>query len=737
MLAADSVAAFAISDENGYFEIPAPKGKYKLALRYVGFVNDTLDIDLRRDIYLGVIKLKPDSKQLKGAEIKASLSDNAIDKDEYLITAKMRTGTANSYEVLDRVNGIHFDRYKNDIKVDNSSNIIFLVNGIEKNKDYVQSINPDRIAKVEIIRDPSGKYGIEGYYAIVNLILKTNYKGNDLFVSNMAIYDYKNKTKGYYFPVQNFNANYNYTNRNLNIYTGFYGGINRFALKNYQKKTYSDTMIFKQLPFDSTRNMKARMSYYAFEAGADYRIDKSNIISLEINGDFNPGNDIDMKYNTVVFKKDSILPSDDYSLSTKQKSSSFIASLFYIGNYGEDKKLKADASWGLNNDESTNNYVFGSTPPNIVKQQNNIRYFKSNIEWNQTITPKFSYQTGGGITYKSMSSISTTDTLSRFAYPEFRSRFFAYALWRPLKKLSLKFGMGTENSTWKIDDEHLTFRIFKPHVDLFYKASKMLSFKLKYRTDTYYPSLEQANPQTIPVDINTVSKGNPDIKPTSLQKLSLRINVLGGLLYAEGYYHFSDNYITPVTFVDSSALVVNSYFNSGKYLHKGLKFSITIPFGKSIVWQNTFDIYHSEMSYDIYKNSLNDMNGESQLMYVNQKSGLVAGLLYQRYNSKSLQLQGYSNEQNDFWGFFIQKPFFDKRFNVMFMAFLPIDYLADYTQVTYVETPSYSQKTLNDISILKNMLMLRLSYRFHRGKEIKTIEKNVEKEENVKHKSLF
>ena len=93
----------------------------------------------------------------------------ALDKEVELVTAKMRTGAANTSDVLDRIKGLSYDRYNNSIKVDGDDNVIILVNGLEKNQEYIKNLSPDRIKEVEVIRNPSGRYALEGYSAIINV----------------------------------------------------------------------------------------------------------------------------------------------------------------------------------------------------------------------------------------------------------------------------------------------------------------------------------------------------------------------------------------------------------------------------------------------------------------------------------------------------------------------------------------------------------------------------------------
>jgi hypothetical protein len=162
---------------------------------------------------------------------------------------------------------------------------------------------------------------------------------------------------------------------------------------------------------------------------------------------------------------------------------------------------------------------------------------------------------------------------------------------------------------------------------------------------------------------------------------------------------------------------------------KGIKFNFGVPLGKNIFWRNSAKIYHSSMTYQNYENDFTDWRGESQLMYIDKESGVWAGLMLQKSNTKIITPQGYRQGNNDFWGIMAQKPFFDKKLSIMMMYMLPIDWITDYSQDTHIETPFYTQHSTIDLNMIKNVFLLKINYRFHRGKEIEKIEKNIEREE--------
>ena len=123
----DSLITGAVTNDKGYFNIPLKMGNYNLICSYVGYINDTTKIGIEnQDFFLGVIRIKPDSTLLTEVVISASSKSFKIDKDVFIVTEKAKAGTSNAKELLERLNGISYDRFNNLVKVDNNSNVVFL-----------------------------------------------------------------------------------------------------------------------------------------------------------------------------------------------------------------------------------------------------------------------------------------------------------------------------------------------------------------------------------------------------------------------------------------------------------------------------------------------------------------------------------------------------------------------------------------------------------------------------------
>ena len=73
----------------------------------------------------------------------------------------------------------------------------------------------------------------------------------------------------------------------------------------------------------------------------------------------------------------------------------------------------------------------------------------------------------------------------------------------------------------------------------------------------------------------------------------------------------------------------------------------------------------------------------------------------------------------------------------MLVYFTPITWGVDFMQGNYIKTDTYTESKLYDISILKNIIMLEVSYRFNKGKSVTKTEKNIERKTEKTSKGLF
>ena len=740
--ATDSLVAGAITDQKGFFSVSVSPGVYKLVLSYIGYKNDTTPLaPVAGNTFLGVFKLEPDVELLKEFTVTTRSGDNLLDRDVQIVTDKMKAGTSNTKEVLDKLPGVDYDRYSNAVKVDNDARVIILVDGMEKDQDYIKNLSPDRLKKIEVIRDPGGRYALEGYSAVINVILKKNYQGIELLLNNenMADCDAKNLKKT--LIINNASGTFNYTYNKLNIYTKYNGNYSNFALPSYSGKAFDNGLVTENnVPSGMPMNTDIKQLSHNFTLGADFFINPRHTLSYEgqLSGQPAAQNVTGITLDNNILYNGALIRNFSSVSKSVTESQSSNHTLFYQGILDEKNTVNAHFSFSDNSSAYTNEYI-ESTPyqrlENGVNRKTGTRFY---TEFTHTFSPRTNIQGGYGHTWeKQHNSFSLFDAESTFDYTDRRHKLYGYFSQQLGKKTGLKLGCAAETSNPQTPSQEKFYFIFLPYADLKYDLSAMFSIKLKYRASSAYPAMDQTNPFTYTIDQQSVKTGNPALRPEVTHKISLQSNILGGLANIEPYYHFSDNYIADAGRLINDSLFEYTYSNAGHYKNYGLQANITIPFGKKLFLQNTLDLYNSSITHNNVLNRIKGVKLSEQLVYVDEPSGFVAGLQYQKNLQKYIAAQGYNKGDNDFWIAFVQKPFFKQKLNLTLIYFLPVSWGCDFIQGSYIHTANYTESRWNDISFLKNIVMLQASYRFNKGKTITKTEKIIEKDAEKSTKGKF
>jgi len=734
----DSLIAGCATDDKGYFTLPLDRGVYYLLVNYIGYKKDTVKaLYAYENKFIGVIKLDPDSAFLKEATVKASSSMNLLDRDVQVVTDKMKVGTSNAKEVLEKVNGVTYDRYNNSIKVDNSSKVIILVDGMEKDQEYIKNLAPDRLKRIEVIRDPGGRYGLEGYSAVINIILKKDYRGTEIYISDENLDDTKPIKSNYFLVQNNFNLTLNYVYNDVNIYGSYSNDYNNFNINSISKKEYSSSLTIENNAQSSNDvNTHLKQHYNNYMLGADYYLNPKSTISFESNLSLQPLNtnttsqlfNVVNSFNGVAFQ--------DYNSQTSATTNNLNSTnrLFFISKPDENNEINANFSYSFYNNKYTTDYaddLLFSSNQNGTDKMNSTKFY---LEYTHTFKNRSNLQLGYGNTWQQQNNAFTSENVSSlFTYSEIREKLYAYYSMLLSKKFSIKFGAAGEMSSPDANGIKNTYFIAEPYLDFKFVPSELMDFKLKYRAQDNYPSIDQTNPFTTFIDKQSEKTGNPFLKPEVINKVSMQIDFLSGLIAFEPYYHFSNNLITQTGALNSDSIFDYTSSNAGNYYKYGLEGRIGVPIGKSFLLETNFDTYKNGITYQGNKNEFQYWTMSSQLIYQNEKSGTVAGVKYQKNIDKNITAQGYGSDNSDYWIVFLQQPFFKQKLSVMLLYFMPINFGVSYNQQEYINTLNYQETKMTDLSLIKRLAMIQINYRFTKGKSAKTTEKKVE-EDNQKSK---
>ena len=163
------------SNLDGEFQIGSiPAGKYSLIISAIEFNRVIKSIDLKNDFNAGIILLQEKSVTLGevvvvGERMKAKTEP---DKTIYYMNKKLYDASDNGVDMLSYIPGVQVDIMKN-ISLEGSQHIVILVDGKERDRNFLSQLNASQIDKVEIINTPGSKYDAD-VTGVINIILKKN-----------------------------------------------------------------------------------------------------------------------------------------------------------------------------------------------------------------------------------------------------------------------------------------------------------------------------------------------------------------------------------------------------------------------------------------------------------------------------------------------------------------------------------------------------------------------------------
>lgn len=176
-----------VTDVSGKFDIQVPAGDYWLQIQFISYKTKTVGgISLsnnNRKVNVGTIEVAPDAETLSEIVVAGERGqmEMKLDKRVFNVAAQLTNAGRNASEILDNVPSVSVD-VEGNISLRGSSNVRILVNG--KPSSLVDMSSPeslrllqgDLIDRIEVITNPSARYGAEGMAGIINIILKKEHR---------------------------------------------------------------------------------------------------------------------------------------------------------------------------------------------------------------------------------------------------------------------------------------------------------------------------------------------------------------------------------------------------------------------------------------------------------------------------------------------------------------------------------------------------------------------------------
>jgi len=721
----DSVIAGGITDAKGYIDLPGTVNIGKIRIQFLGYKTYVTPVTNKN---LGTIFLEEDVRMLAEVSVVGQTRTNKIDRDVTVITKELKAGTATARELLGKLSGVQYNPYDQSIMVNGKSNILILVDGIEKDQNMAKTLSPDRIARVEVIKDPVGKYTADGYSAVINIITVKDFSGIDINLNTNPMFNFITPHGNNAFLQEFSNVNILYTYKKLNLYATYSGGASKLRLPTAAEKRYGDLSVMTPSFDYKNPNLKLIFAGNNISFGGDYTLNPKNTLAFEINNNCN-SQKTNINSDLTTYLDNVAIGESQFTNNTRNTNNLLQATLTYHGKWNEKSKFEGDLRYR----RSTPTYFSDYTQGDMYSSSHNTQidnFYRLNLDYTYQFDPKFSAEIAYGAIIDNFNLYQNNQTLTQH---QIRNRPAFYLTYSPIRQWSIKAGVMVEFYRQSFMDLKQSQTGFLPFVNIMYKPMDKLNITAKYQATPRYQDINSLSPFTTQTDSLTWSMGNPELKASNYKTVSLNINFLRQF-NIQPFYDF-----------DSQNSQQYLYEKNGKYYQSpvnadlkklGVNVNFTLPFKKYFFWQNFFQMSNAWISYNNVSNKQLSYIFNSMLIYNQPKWDVTAGIGIQKMITKWGTLQGYNGGGNDIPMMMLQKNFFKKRFSLAIIYVPPVkEGFIRYSQDSMTQTPTYYSINRGGLKLLNNLTILQINYRFNSGKQINVKKSTLDNDSNVKQKS--
>lgn len=707
-----SLAAAGISDTTGHFYFSRIReGNYRLQVNIIGYEEYKKEIVISGYesynagiIYLQGITYNPGESVVTAERVKGR---SEKDKTTYFITGKMAEVSTNGIDAVKFIPGIQVDLRKN-ILLEGSANIMLLVDGKERDKNFVSQIRADMIDKVEIMSTPPAKYDAT-VTGVVNIILKRDEKTG---VSGQVNLDIPVSASLYIHPDYNLSFVY----KNLNFFTSYNGEMIRFDQEENLTRSISKTDCI--IKTSTNQHLEQRFWSHRFHYGLDYSSGKKSQFSFY--GYYNP---YSQKYDGI--SEVSGYPADTTSWKTMRTSVNLNRSAFnslFLKHKFDEKGSNLDLEFsnyvfqGDNTDRYLSLSAFKAT--GVLKNESRpvLKSTTLKTDFNLAAGENSNVSVGFRLRSQQMADVKAPG----FDYAE--KTFAAYSsvsVNRPGYEFTS--GIRLEKSWSELKGSfNKSYLSLLPSSTLNLKLKKERTLKIGLNRTINRPNLYQLNPYVSFDDPYTVRSGNPMLKPEIRTSAFVEFSRKTGsnFLSARMFYNRNSEVISNLTRINDTLAFDTRIFNSGTIHQAGIQFSGTIKAGAM------FNFIPYLRLYDNYSDA-NNVPGQyfvknrNQLVY---EPGLSAIAAFRHEINLSVSFQ-YSSPRNSIqWKSFgdalyfvsLEKTF-KKAFKASIISGLPLTKRFIY-QGSEASGSDFSSRYSGEVLVRNFMISAKLNYQFRSGK---------------------
>jgi len=719
-----------ISDQEGNFQLSQTKlGHFFISVSFVGFESVVKQLDLQTwlAVDLGTIRLREERLEIEEARISAERikAKREVDRTTFYINSQMVKASGTAVDLIKYVPGVQVDLFHN-ISLEGKSNILILVNGMERDANFLSQLDPQGIDKVEIIDHPGAQYRSD-ISAVINIILKENDKRG----TSGHVYGELPLTRKevYAFPTASVNLSLN----KVNLYVSYDGEFSHFDIEGINKKQFSisgfDTTITKT-------ELKQQESWsHKFNAGMDYHINPRNQLSLY--GFVNPWSN---QFDGIVVLNETV---DDLILNSRNaygdeinRNRMVYGSIFYKHLFSKPgSQLSLDLNYYSFNGHST--VLYQEENGNTYDNLSDPRQKAISARLNVSIPLSERLMISAGV--REMTQRMGDAYWTAFKYQELVSAAYTSMSFSG-EHLQLRGGLRMEHAVSNRENSS-SITTLLPDMSAKINLPNKKSLQFNYGKTVKRPTVYQLNPNKNRIDPYTTIQGNPSLKPATQHELSMDYSILvkNNYLSMGTFYTQENDCMEYLSSVSEVSHIQTTMQNLGSIDMLGVKILGSVKPVKHVSFNPFLRVY----GVHTRGNELAKNNGIENRYQMALESGFSMSVLFKhnfslntlwKYNSAHTRIQGSSFD--DMLYFLALEKTFKDVFMIGITSAIPFR-----KEFTYMggETSGrgFKEKFEENIQMSVVPVWLKFKYSFSAGKKGKLIDRTGDFVESTKRKRMI
>lgn len=597
------------TDEKGNFQIQVKdEGKYLLRISYLGYGVKYQHVEVSNN---NAVQNLEDIRVTKTGE---TLSEVVVvgKKPMYLYESEKKIynvsedpsiqgGVAN--DALQNAPGVYVDMEGN-ITLRGVSGVEIWLNdkptrmNAESLKSFLQQLPANSIQRIEVITNPSARYGAEGTGGIINIITHDKIKRNDLlsFGVNASTQISYSPWISYVLSKEKFS---------FNVYLG------HFRMENINNSYMSGYVLNEgDTIYGMTNTTEGEWGYHWTYGHLSFtwEIDTNTTFDVWVGGALSSSENSSLSQSIRTMKNGDVF---DFTRNITGGSDGKNANtgLSFERRFRKPgHKISIDGYGGYHSYIQDNNFekLYSlQTMKDVKYQQNTLSdgiWLHSYIDYKNPLKNNKLIEAGALIGYNSFFFDAPVDTFSfstnTYEYAgQFSNQFdrstmngaiystYSDSLWFLYYKAGLRYEFAYLNMTSVALEDELTrnYGTFFPTIHISYQSKNQNNFTASYSRRVRYPQWE-LDPFINRVDDESVNFGNPWLDPAftdSYEAGFARFFKSGGSFSATLYHRRTMNDITNQSEgvfdqILGRYTIYNTYVNAGKNIYNGADFTITV-----------------------------------------------------------------------------------------------------------------------------------------------------------------